>query len=793
MLRNHLKIAIRNIKRSASYTLINVSGLALGITCALLIFSLVTYHLGFDNFHTNSDRIYRFVTEQHRDQINYAPSVPPAFGKAFRDDYTYGEKVARICTVDGQLITIEQNGKTEKFKEDPSFAEPEFFDIFNFPLIAGKQKNLLTEPNTAVISERIAKKYFGDESPIDKTIRFNNNIDFKITGVLKNIPDNTDLRSEIYFSYSTIRQYNEWYAADDAWGGITTDIQSFALLQSGALTSEIEKVLPAYVKKYRAESKNVHHYKLQPLADIHFNSQYGGRMSKTTIWVLSVIGFLLIFTACLNFINLATAQSINRSKEVGVRKVLGSARAQLFWQFTTETSIIVILATVLAFCISYSVLPYINELSNTRVTLNLFSDFRLPLFSITLLLLVTFLSGSYPGLVLSGFKPVQALKGKFLDVRASSFTLRRVLITVQFTISQILLIGLIVIVYQMRYFRQADMGFNKDAVVMIPVGSDDVKMNTLKNQLLQIPQVENVSLCFAAPASNSRWGTSFVYDNRSEMENFSLLFKGADENYLSTFDIDLVAGRNLTPSDTVREFLVNETLISKLNLSGPEDILGKTISVNGGSWNGPVVGVVSDFHDQSFRSVINPIFITTSKKDYNVYSVKINMANVSNTLAALEKAWSSMYPEQIYEYDFLDDQTAEFYQEEETMLQLIQVFSFIALFIGCMGLYGLVSFMSVQKTKEIGIRKVLGGSVSQILIIFGKEFSRLVLIAFLLAAPIGWWMMSRWLENYEYSVDINVWIFLLEISIISFIVLFTVGFRSVKAALMNPVSALRTE
>src|SRR5918993_677455 len=425
MLRNYFKIAVRNITRSLSYSVINISGLSLGITCALLIFSIIHYHLSFDNFHEDTSRIYRFVTEQHRDQVSYVSSVPPAFGLAFRNDYAFGEKVARICTLTEQLIAVEDKGVVNKFKEELSFAEPEFFEIFNFPIVAGQSKTVLTEPHTAIISERVAKKYFGNESPLNKTFRFNNDIDFKIVGVLKNIPDNTDFRSEIYLSYASIGRYNDWYAAEDSWGGITSDIQSYVRLQPGVTTTEVEKVLPAYVKKYRAESKNVHHYKLQPMDDVHFNPQYHGVMSKTNLGVLALIGVFLIITASLNFINLATAQAVNRSREIGVRKALGSARIQLFWQFTLETSVIVILSSVLAFCIAYAVLPYVNAIFNTRVSLNFLANPSLLLFMTALAISVTLLSGSYPGLIISGFKPVAALKGKPSSQIKGNFNLRR--------------------------------------------------------------------------------------------------------------------------------------------------------------------------------------------------------------------------------------------------------------------------------------------------------------------------------------------------------------------------------
>ncbi|MBI1767259.1 MAG: ABC transporter permease [Bacteroidetes bacterium] len=793
MFHNYLKIAVRNINRYTSYTLINVLGLALGISCALIIFSVVKHHLTFDNFHPNSDRIYRFVTEQHRDQTSYQSSVPNPLGKVFREDYTFGEKVARICTFDELVITFELKGKEKKFKEaEVAFVESEFFDIFNYPLSQGNSQTALTEPNTAIITEKIAQKYFGDESAIGKLFRLDK-IEFKVTGILKDFSKNTDRRTEIYFSYSTLKDYNEWFASDDSWGGISSQMQCFVRLKPGITSSEVEQVLPAYVKKYRPTSKNVHHYKLQPLNDIHFNAQYGGVMEKRNLWVLSCIGFFLLITACVNFINLATAQAVNRSKEVGIRKVLGSVRRQLFWQFILETGIITLLAMVIAYTISHSALPYVSEWFTSPISTDVLFEWPLMLFMLLLFFLVTLVSGSYPGLILAGFKPVAALKGKLSHQHTGGFKIRRALIITQFSISQVLMIALIVIIYQMHYAKQSDLGFNKDAIVMVPIGSHDEKMNTLKHQLSGISGVEKISLCFTAPSASWSWSTSLRYENRAEEEGFSINFKGGDEHYLSTFDLGLVAGRNLLPSDTAREFLVNETFVKKLNLQSPDDILGTTIISGGGRMRGPVVGVVKDFHDQSFHQKINPIFISTVNDQYNYYALKVSSSNLQNTLAALEKSWSQMYPEKVYEYTFLDDQIAEFYETEDTVLKLIQAFSFIAILIGCMGLYGLVSFMAAQKTKEIGIRKVLGGSVSQILWIFGKEFSGLIIISFLLAAPASWWLMNGWLQNFQYRIDIGAWIFIIAISITFTIALLTVGFQSFKAALMNPVNSLKTE
>lgn len=792
MYKNYFITAWRNAIRKKAYAVINVFGLTLGITCALIIFTLVSYHLSFDNFHNDAHRIYRFVTEEHRDEIEYINSVPPPFGKFFRDDYTFSEYTARHCIQENELITVEEKGESKKFNETISFAEPEFFKIFNFPLLVGNPETILVDPNTAIITEKIAAKYFGNESPIGKTIRLNNKTDFIVSGVLKNLPVNSDIQTEIYFSYSSIKQYSEWYASDDSWGGITTSIKTYTKLKAGVNPIDVEQAVDGYVKRFRPKSKNVNHYKLQPLHDVHFNAHYEGVMSKTTIWVLSLVGILLVLTASLNFINLTTAQAVNRSKEVGVRKSLGSERSQLFWQFTIETGLVVLVATALALAFSYAMLPQLNSLLNTNIAFTLFTDTRLLIFLVALIVVVTGLSGFYPGIVLSGFKPVWALKGKLSGNSTGSFNIRRALIITQFSISQILLLGMIVMYFQMRYFSKTDMGFDIDAIIMVPVGSNDEKLKTVKSQLLNVPGIENVSLCFGAPASDNQWTTSLKFDDRAEGETFSISHKGVDEDYVSTFSLEILAGRNLLPSDTVREFLVNENLLSKLNLTSPEEAIGRNITVNG-SWKGPIVGVVKDFHEQSLHAEIKPVFLTTSRDTYNSFAIKVNRANISETLVSIEKVWNGAYPDLIYKYDFLDDQIASFYKTEQQMATVIYVFASIALIIGALGLYGLVSFMAVQKTKEIGIRKVLGGTATQILWIFAKEFTTLVAIAFLIAAPVGGYIMLQWLSNYAFRIDISFWMFALELFIIAIVVLITAGFQSLKAVLANPVESLRSE
>jgi putative ABC transport system permease protein len=797
MLRNYFKIALRNLQRSRTYALINILGLGLGITCAILIFMLVRYHLSYDNFHANKDRIYRAITEFHDEGVSQESGVPSPFGKAFRNDFTFAEKTARVIDYGYQLISLPNSKDNKKFEEENgfAFAEQDFFDIMNYPLIEGDKRTVLIEPNSAIVTEAIAQKYFGKINAIGQTIRVNNKINYKITGILKNLPINSDRKQEIYLSYVNLKDENEWLARDDSWMGLYSSSQCYILLKEGVSQATVEKALPALSRKYYSpKDAPGWQFKLQPLSDIHFNTELGGYMEKKNLWALSLIGIFLIVTACVNFVNLATAQALSRSKEIGVRKVLGSLRAQLFWQFISETAIITGIALLIGLVLSYVALPYINALFKAHLTISLLSDLSLLLFLTVLVVVVTFFSGSYPGLILAGFQPILALKGKISPKNAGGFTLRRGLVVAQFAISQILIIGTIVIANQMRFSKQSDLGFNKDAIVMVPVPVTDLaKMSTLRSRISQVPGVKNGTFCFTAPAAISNRTTGLRYDARSENEQFDINMKSADDQYIKTFGLKLVAGRNIMPSDTALEFVVNETLIKKLKLKSADEILGKQLSLDGGRKKIRVVGVVKNFYNYSFRDNIDPICIVTNYKDYQNYAISINMATMKPTLTEIEKIWNETYPEYIFKSAFLDDKIAEFYALDHVMLQLIQLFAGIAIFIGCLGLYGLVSFMAAQKTKEIGVRKVLGASVGNIVWMFGKEFIRLLFIAFIVAAPLAWWVMNGWLQDFKYREEIGAGIFFLAIGSTLFIAAITVGYRSVAAALMDPVKSLRSE
>jgi ABC-type antimicrobial peptide transport system permease subunit len=796
MLKNCFKIAWRNLWKNKSYTFINILGLSSGTGCAILIFTLVSYQFSFDTFHPAADRIYRIVTEFHTDAIEYQPGVPQPLGKAFRNDFPFIGISARVLTYNNALISLPGEKEVKKFQEDDgvAYAEPAFFDIFRFPLIRGDHNAALTEPNTALITQKIAKKYFGAEDPIGRIIRYNNQTNFRVTGVLRDIPGNTDRINEIYLSYANLKDKDPWVASDSSWGSVSSRMNFFVRLKPGITAVTAENQLPAFVKKYygqeEAMATRLH---LQPLSDVHFNADYDGSASKRNLWVLSIIGIFLIITACVNFINLATARALNRAKEVGIRKVMGSLRPQLFWQFMIETALIVILSFALAFGLATLTLPWLNSLLRTRMPVDLLENSRILLFLPVLLLAVVFLAGSYPGLILARFSPIAALKGKLSQQHIGGFSLRRTLVVTQFTVSQMLIIGLFVIAIQIRYSRTLDLGFRKDGIVMLPVPQDDkVKMNTLRSRLKAITGTEDITLCSQAPAARSNSYTGLRYDNRPKDEPWEINEKFGDDRYSSTFKLNLLAGRNIFSSDSLREALVNEVFMVKVGVRNPNDLLGKTITVDDRKGI-VIVGVIRDFHNKSLRSGIDPIVILPERAHYYTCAARINLADISTILASYEKIWNETYPDFVYSHQFLDERIDRFYREDTVTFTLVEGFAGIAILISCLGLYGLVSFMAVQKTKEIGVRKVLGARLDSILWLFAKEFSRLLLIAFIIAAPIAGWAMYRWLQDFQYRVPLNWKIFALAIGSTFFIAMLTVAWRSMRAALANPVNSLRSE
>lgn len=512
------------------------------------------------------------------------------------------------------------------------------------------------------------------------------------------------------------------------------------------------------------------------------------------IAALSLIGVFLLIIACINFINLATAQSINRSKEVGIRKVLGSSKKQLIIQFLSETFLITFASGMIAIVLAFIVLPLLNNLLQTSLEIQL--SFPLMAFLSGIIIIVTFLSGFYPAIVLSGFNPITVLKGKFTNRAASGLSMRRVLVVFQFTVAQTLIIGTLIIVSQMNFFQNAPMGFDKDAILTVPIANDSErlsKMDALKMELLQQSGIKSVSLSAFSPIDKAHWDSDFKFDNAVQKSGFTTEFKWADADYFKTYNIQFIAGMPYNQADTANGFVVNEMMVKKLGFNNPEDIIGKKINFWDGTMVAPVVGVVKDFNSNSLQTEMTPIVLGSYKMVYRLINIKIQPQRAKQTLAAIERIWSKTYPDFIYEYQFLDDKIASFYKQESQLSQLYKIFAGIAIFISCLGLYGFVSFMAAQRTKEVGIRKVLGASVINIIYLMSKEFTLLIGIAFLIAAPLAYYLMHQWLQNFAYRINIGVEIFLLTILISEFIAWLTVGYQAIKAAMANPVKSLRSE
>ncbi|HVS95645.1 MAG TPA: ABC transporter permease [Puia sp.] len=796
MIKNYFKIAWRTLLRYKAYTGINIVGLTLGIAAAILIFTLVSYQLSFDNFHPNKDRIFRIVTNIHADgnSPRYA-CVPQPLGKAFRNDFTFAQYTARMIYYRNVLISVPGAKDIKKFQEDNgiAFAEPGYFRIFHFPLVSGDSATALVNPHSALISESTAKKYFGGDPAVGRTIRVNNATNYTVTGVLKDPPPNTTQRHDIYLSYDNLKDWNSYLASDSSWGDLYSGSYCFVLLKPGVSPTLVDKSMPTLVRKYyHGDDAKVFNFALQPLADWHTDAAYDGSFDKKYSWALAVIGIFLLATACMNFINMATAQSLNRSKEVGIRKVMGSARRQLFWQFITETALITLVAGVLAWFIALTALPAINRLTGSQMTVHLLSGARMVLFCLFVFVCVVFAAGSYPGLILARFQPVQALKSRLSQAEIGGFSLRRVLVTSQFAISQVLIIGMIIVAWQMHYSVSLDLGFDKEAIVLLPIPSTDIpKMHTLRDRLRSIPGVQDLSLCYQPPASQRNMNTDIRYDNRPNTERWDINEKAVDDRYLSTFGLRLIAGRNLEPSDTTREFIVNETVVRQLGLSSPRDILGKMITVD--AVPAPVVGVIRDFHNQSLHGKIDALCLYSSSGNYQTCSMKIDPRQLRAVLAGAESIWNDTYPEYVYSYSFLDERIAGFYRLDNILLALVEIFAAVAIVISCLGLYGLVSFMAVRRTKEIGIRKVLGAGIGNIFWLFGKEFSRLILIAFAIAGPLAWLATQAWLRDFTFRIHPGPLLFAAGLLATLLIALFAVGYRSMLAATANPVKSLRSE
>ena len=817
MFKNYFKTAFRSLMRNRNYAIINIAGLAVGIAVCMMIFMIIQFQTSFDAFHAKKDRIYRVLTESHHADagtISYAKNIPFPMPEALKTAFPQLEQVAPVyASHNDELQVLDANGTPVKnFKEGSGvfYTAPSFFKIFDFPLLAGSYASL-KDPNNVLLTKEIAETYFGDwKTAVGKTIKLTGYynmgaalfqfppVALKVSGILATIPANTDFQLKLVVAWGTDFTGDKKYGFQQpGWNGTSADFGCYVLLPPNISVDNFNQQLRAYSRKVLlADNKDSHI--VQPLSAVHYDTQTGNYSNKTIshqlLNVLWLIAAFILLIACVNFINLSTAHAVNRAKEVGVRKVLGSNKFRLQMQFIVETLLIVTSAVILAAGVTMFLLPYVNRLLELSLSFNILKNPAIILFLVAVTIVVTALAGFYPSIVLSNFNPITALKSKLTVNTAKGLSLRRGLVVFQFIIAQALIIGTLIIVKQMDYFMNQPLGFDKDAIVNVPYRPDSAGADYLRQQLLGVNGVQAVSFSSSTPVEddNNKF-TTFTFDKAIKEANFQAIVKFADNDYVPTYKLQLIAGRNLKPSGPTTEFLVNQSFAKSLGLKKPEDILNKEISIMDGLITCPVVGVLKDFNNRSLRNNLAPLLIATNATMYRQASIKLATTNMASTMESIKKIWQQTFSNYVYEYRFLDDKIASFYKQETQLSQLYKIFAAIAIFLSCLGLYGLASFMAVQRIKEVGIRKVLGATAANIVYLFSKEFILLIAIAFLIATPLALYFVHQWLQDYAYRINISPWLFAAGGLAAIIIALATISFEAIKAAVANPVKSLRTE
>ncbi|PYF71390.1 ABC transporter permease [Pedobacter nutrimenti] len=796
MFKLNLKIALRNLYKNKVSTLINIAGLSVGMACCILIYVFVSYELSFDKGFLKKDRIYRVISSfNYAGTMDYSEGVPVPFAKSLREGFAQVEKAVPLQMGNGMLRVRDENGK-EIIKTDRKvfYTEPDFFKIFDAKWLSGNPEYSLSLPNTVVLSRRTAEKYFGTwKSAVGKIIGFQNKTNLKVSGIIEDLPANSSFPLKIILSYTSYPNHSS-----TKWNAISSGSNCYLLLKQGSSVETLQKSLHQFAAKRYKNTDMVGEcdHLLQPLTQMHHDERVGNPAQKTVslkyIISLGILGLFLLLTACVNFINMSTAQSIARSKEVGLRKVMGGSRIQLIRQFLIETAVTSLVALLLAFVLAELAIPKLSGLLQFAVNFSLLNNSSIWLFSLLLMFAVCILAGFYPAVVISGFSPMMAIKNKALNM-GRGLNIRKTLMIFQFVVTAILIIGTLVVSKQMRYIREKPLGFNTDAIAMVDIPSDSlsaIKYVLLKERLGGIAGIKNLSFCSAAPSSENNYETDFSYNNGPK-SNFSISIKSVDENYFQTFNLKMILGRGLNKNVQLREYVVNETLLKKLGLKDFEKALGKSVTVEG--QKGLIVGVVQDFVDQSLHEQILPIAISTSKSDYKNIAIKLEKQSVPEVMKEVEQVWNSLFPDHVYGASFFGDQIDTYYRTEQLTGTLFKVFAGLVLFISCIGLFGLVSLISVQRTKEIAVRKVLGASIIELIAMLNHSFLKMIIVANLVAWPLAYIFVSKWLSGFAYRIELDIWPFITAMLISVAIAILTVSTRSYQSALKNPVDALKYE
>jgi ABC-type antimicrobial peptide transport system permease subunit len=793
MIQNFFKTAVRNFLRNSFYSAINVFGLSIGITCAILIFSIIRFELSYDE-DQDAENIYRVITEQvSYGELGSDTGVPNPFTSAFRDDFP---EAKYVTIIDGSfrnpVFSVDNNSGISKFFEAPVYVDPDFFKMFRLKWIEGSPEAAHPNKNSVVISRSVANKYFGRTNVVGETILQDSEDELTITGVAEDFPENSSFDFTIFLPYAA--KFDE---PNNNWNSTSSATQCFLTLHEDADPEDVEYRLTDFLFKYKAKGANEERTRLylQKLSEVHFDTNIGFTFTRIveerSIYALGLIGVFLILTASINFINLNTVQVVKRAKEIGIRKVMGGRRSGLILQFFSETSLITLASVFLSLGLVELSLIHIDKLLGYSLEFGSWLQPGTLIFILVLFVTITILSGWYPAMVLSGFQPAQALKKKLASSSKSSLGLRRVLVILQFVISQVLIVCTIIVGMQMNYFNNTPMGFNKEAIIEVKLqGYEKTQLQSFKNELLEQTAIKNLSYSNTSASSGNIWGGSFRYYNGDEEIREEAQVKWVDHDFAKTYGLEIIAGEDLLPGDTTNSFLVNEEFLNAIGASSPEEVIGNFINMWGEQ--APVMGVVKDFFSASMHEKITPVVIGI-RNQYAIAGIKVSTNDLQGTLVKIEQIYNKVFPRSIFEYDFLDDRIKEYYEDEQRESILFSTFSIIAIAIGCLGLLGLVSFMAQQRVKEVGIRKVFGASIAHLLGLFTREFVVLILIAFILATPVSYFAMEAWLADFPYHIDINVWVFILAGGISIFIAVFTVGYKSYSAASANPVDVLRDE
>jgi len=801
MFANYLKVALRNIKKYKAYSFINIVGLAVGMTCCILILLYVRAELSFDKYHDNHKQIYRVTRQWFNEDgvVNlHLGHVAPPVGPLLKNDFPDIIHSVRLFNLGRPLL----NYAGKYFEEDRFFfAEKDVFQVFTFPLLQGDPASALLDPFAVVVSESVAQRYFGEQSPMGETMTFEidgRKGDLKVTGVMEDILFNSHFHADFFVSFTTFERYVGKRAMED-WS--SNNYATYLLMPEEYDITLLKAQLDPFVDRHMSEGRSLTtKLKLQKLTDIHLHSHLDSEIEAngniTFVYMFSLIALFILLIACINFMNLATARSAGRAREVGLRKVVGAERGQLIRQFLSESIILSVVSLLIAVLLSRLLLPIFNGFVQRELPLDFYAD---PVILIGLFLiagLVGFLSGIYPAVFLSAFQPVKVLKG-YLESNSRGLSFRTILVVFQFAISITLIISVGMVSRQLNYMQDKELGFDKEQIVVLPSSPVIARnLESTKELLKQHSGVLEVSAAKRVPSGRllDSAGARVIRGEESERISFRIAMLRVDADYIPTFGMELAAGRNFSkemPTDRQEAFILNETAVQRIGWESSQAAINQQFGY--GRQNGRIIGVVKDFHFESLHQEIAPIVLLYSSFSLNQISLKLRGSDIPGTMAFLQEKWEQYRPNRPFSYYFIDENFDQQYRSEQNLRRTFSAFAFLAIVIACLGLFGLASYTAEQRTREVGIRKVLGASVPGIVVLFSKDFSRWVLLANLISFPLAYWAMNKWLQNFAYRAVIPWWLFVLAGLSALGIALLTVGYQSLKAALADPVKAIKYE